>query len=102
MDNHVPALDTFLHEGGTGLAGDHVLARLEEDGGRRLGAHQALLAHLPPVVHVLAADQALFHALRATFAELRNNSYDARAQVWRVKLSLTKNILGEHILTMPI
>ena len=75
MDNHVPALDTFLHEGGTGLAGDHVLARLEEDGGRRLGAHQALLAHLPPVVHVLAADQALFHALRATFAELRNNSY---------------------------
>ena len=61
----VPALDAFLHEGCARLAGDHVLARPEEDGGRRLGAHQALLANLTTVVNVLAAQQALLHAIGA-------------------------------------
>jgi hypothetical protein len=36
------ALDTLLHDDGTRLAGHHVQARLEEDGGRGLATDQTI------------------------------------------------------------
>ena len=49
----LPALDALLHERGAGLAGDHAVARPEEDGRRH-----RLRVHLTSSFNI---NQSLFH-----------------------------------------